>query len=317
MPQQPFIELEDRPVGDTLADGSPLPEGLDSGRAGQPAPAAIKPRKKVNLFLRPVAVPAEHGSWVFLFSPLLIGLFLGGSWTVQSLVLVVAATAGFMIRQPITILVKITSKRRPRGELPAALFWIMVYGVIGAAALGGLAGLGFGYLGLLALPGLPVLAWHLRLVSRRAERKQAGVEVIASGILALAVPAAYWVGRGAPDPFGWLLWILCWLQAGASIVYAYLRLEQRKLPSAPDRATRLRMALPALAFTSVNLAVAGILAAVGWTPAWLPLAFAVQWLESLWGASHPAIGVRPTAVGVRQLLVSSLFTVVFIVVYGI
>jgi len=298
-----------------------LTEDHLSGRAGLAAPAAVKPRKKGllrgRLFLKQVAVPAEHGSWVFLFSPLLIGLFLGGSWTLQSLLLVTAAMAGFLIRQPITILVKITSKRRPRSELPAAVFWMGVYGLIGAAAMGSLAWLGFGYLGLLALPGLPVLAWHLRLVSRRAERKQAGVEVVASGILALAAPAAYWVGRGAPDPFGWLLWVLCWLQAGASIVYAYLRLEQRKLPAAPDRQARLRMALPALAFTSANLALAGLLAAAGWTPAWLPLAFAVQWLESLWGASHPAIGVRPTAVGVRQLVVSSLFTLVFILAFAV
>jgi hypothetical protein len=66
------------------------------------------------LMRRHVALPADHGSWVFLCSPLLIGLAAGGRWTVVSVYLVVAALAGFLIRQPLTIAVKIYSGRRAR-----------------------------------------------------------------------------------------------------------------------------------------------------------------------------------------------------------
>jgi hypothetical protein len=66
-----------------------------------------------SLLRRHVALPSDHGSWVFLFSPLLIGLFAGGSWSMATLYLIVAAAAAFLIRQPTTMAVKIHSGRRP------------------------------------------------------------------------------------------------------------------------------------------------------------------------------------------------------------
>jgi len=63
---------------------------------------------------RHVALPADHGSWVFLLSPLVIGLFAGGRWTTPCLYLIVAALAGFLIRQPLTLAVKVRSGRRSR-----------------------------------------------------------------------------------------------------------------------------------------------------------------------------------------------------------
>src|SRR5512134_2222532 len=76
-----------------------------------------------NLLKKHIAIPQDHGSWVFLFSPLLIGLFAGGQWSFASLVLLLGALAAFLLRQPVTIAVKIFSGRRPRRELQAAIFW--------------------------------------------------------------------------------------------------------------------------------------------------------------------------------------------------
>jgi hypothetical protein len=97
-----------------------------------------------NLLRRHVALPSDHGAWVFLISPLLIGLFAGGRWAAATPLLIVAALAAFLIRQPMTMAVKAHSGRRPREELPAARFWIFVYGVIGALAVGGLLAQGQG-----------------------------------------------------------------------------------------------------------------------------------------------------------------------------
>ncbi len=94
--------------------------------------------RKPEFFRRHVALPSDHGSWVFLFSPLLIGLFAGGSWSVADLYLIIAALAAFLIRQPVTILVKVFSGRRSRRDLPAAWFWIGIYAFIGATGLVGL-----------------------------------------------------------------------------------------------------------------------------------------------------------------------------------
>ena len=55
-----------------------------------------------SYFRRQIALPQDHGSWVFLLSPLLIGLFTGGQFSAASAALIVAALAAFLIRQPLT-----------------------------------------------------------------------------------------------------------------------------------------------------------------------------------------------------------------------
>jgi hypothetical protein len=143
------------------------------------------------------------------------------------------------------------------------------------------------------------------------------VEIVGSGVLALAAPAAMWTGEGAPVPLGWWLFALNWLQSAASIVYAYLRLEQRELPALPAWSDRLQIARRALLYSSFNLLLALFCSAAGALPRFLWLPFALQWAETLWGTLRPALGVRPTRIGVRQLIVSSLFTLLFILTWQI
>ncbi len=268
-----------------------------------------------RLFLRHVALPGDHGSWVFLLSPLLIGLFAGGSWSLATVFLIIAALAAFLIRQPTTILVKVYSGRRNRRDLPAAWFWIAVYSLIGFVGLVGLVSQGFTFLFILAFPGIPVFVWHLYLVSKRAERRRMGVEIVGSGVLALSAPAGYWLGVSAPDPIGWLLLGLTWLQSAASIVYAYLRLEQRELKHLPEIKIRLKMGRRAITYSSFNLVFVTGLALAYLVSPLLPLPYALQWVETIWGSLKPAIGLRPTAIGLRQLIVSSLFTLIFILTW--
>jgi hypothetical protein len=268
-----------------------------------------------KIFRRHIALPQDHGSWVFILSPLLIGLFAGKHFTPASINLIIAAMGAFLLRQPVSIAVKAYSGRRSRADLPAARFWMVVYGVIILLALAELIIAGFFFVLYLAIPGIPVFAWHLYLVSKRAERKQAGVEILATGALALAAPAAYWVGIGNYDPRGWILWLLTWLQSAASIVYAYLRLEQRTQAEAMEGSKQWAMGKRALQYTSFNLALSLALGWIAWLPRWIFIPYLVQWLETLWGITHPATGWKPTAIGIRQLIVSTLFTILFIIVW--
>lgn len=293
-----------------------------------------------RLFNRQIALPQDHGSWVFILSPLLIGLFAGGEFNYASLSLVVAAMAAFLLRQPMSAIVKAYSGRRPRSDLPAARFWVMLYGILALLALAELFYLKQGYIAYLAVPGVPVFAWHLWLVSKRAERRQAGVEVIAIGVLSLAAPAAFWIGRGGYDPQGWWLWALTWVQSAASIVHAYMRLEQREMErgssspvqsgayrdpqpknessnplQSPTRSEKWKMGRRAFTYTSFNLAASLIL---GWTqllPQWIFLPFLLQWGETVWGIEYPAAGWKPTRIGIRQLIVSILWTILFILTW--
>jgi hypothetical protein len=269
------------------------------------------------LLVRHIALPQDHGSWVFLLSPLLIGLFAGGDWSPATGFLILAALSAFLIRQPVTMAIKAYSGRRSRRDLTVVRFWIIVYSLIGLVALAGLVLQGFGYLVYLVIPGIPVLAWHLVLISRRAERHQTGVEIVGSGALALSAPAAFWVGQGRPDPLGWWLFGLVWLQSASSIVHAYLRLEQRALPSTPNIFTRLRLGRRALLYTTFNLLAVSGLSIWYVFPALLPIPYALQWGETLWGTLNPAIGAKPTAIGIRQLIVSTLFTILFILVWNV
>ncbi len=275
-----------------------------------------------SLFNRQIAIPQDHGSWVFILSPLLIGIFAGGTFNAATFNLVIAAMAAFLLRQPSAMMVKAYAGRRPRSDLPAARFWFAVYGVVAILALAELFYLGQGYIALLAVPGIPVFAWHLYLVSKRAERRQAGVEVMATGVLSLVAPAAFWVGRGGYDPMGWWLWALTWLQSAGSIVYAYARLEQRERPSeaAPargqERSGKWRLGRRAFAYTSFNLGASLVLGWVGILPRWIFLPYLLQWLETVWGiAVRPATGWKPTRIGIRQLIVSTLWTILFIIAW--
>ena len=268
-----------------------------------------------SYFRKQIYLPQDHGSWVFIFSPLLVGLFAGGTFTLASMYLVVAAVAAFLIRQPVTMVVKVYAGRRARTDLPAARFWILVYGSLILLALIGLLSAGAGYVLLLAIPGFPVFGWHLWLVSRREERRQVNVEIIATGVLALAAPAAYWVGIGHYGPSGWWLWVLTWLQNAASIVYAYLRLEQREWKEVPPRSDLWKAGMRAFAYTTFNLLVSLGLGLASVLPRFLFLPYLVQWSETLWGIFHPAIRWKPTRIGIRQLIVSILWTILFIITW--
>lgn len=270
-----------------------------------------------SYFKKHVAITGEHGSWVFLFSPLLIGLFVGDSWSMAAIYLIMASLAGFLIRQPITVFVKILSGRRSNRDLPAARFWILVYGFLGTLAVLGLVKSGFAFLLVLVVPGMVVFAWHLRLVYHRAERRQMEVEIVASGVLALSAPAGYWIGKGVLHPLGWWLWVLTWVQSAASIVYAYLRLKQRGLRSIPAVAERLGMGRRALLYAGFNVGATVVLAILGILPTLVFVPYLLQGIETLWGVFHPAAGVKPTKIGFRQLGVSILFTILFILTWNI
>jgi hypothetical protein len=267
-------------------------------------------------FRRSIAITNEHGSWVFLLSPLLIGVFAGKSWSIATAYLTIAALCAFLIRHPITIAVKAYSGRRSKKDLPIARFWIALYAGLGLIMIVGLALAGFGFLLYLVIPGLPVFVWHLYLVSKRSERRQMGIEIVASGVLALAAPAGYWIGVENADSIGWWLWGLTWLQSAASIVYAYLRLEQRQWHEIPTLDTRLGAGMRAIGYTSFNLVFVVVLSMVGILSPWLFVPYLIQWLESLWGTINPAVGIKPTLIGIRQLVVSIIFTALFIITWS-
>ncbi len=272
---------------------------------------------KKKYFRKFIALPQDHGSWVFILMPLFIGFFAGESFSVVSIYLIIAALAAFFVRQPVTVLVKAYAGRRPRTDLPAARFWFSIYGSIALVMLIGLTLRGFAYVLYLAIPGMLIFAWHLYLVSNRDERKQAGLEVVASGALALAAPAALWVANTGYSAVGWVLWVLVWFQSAASIIHAYMRLNHRTQAQIPARAEKIQLGKRALMYTSFNFALSLVLGIIGLLPRFIFIPYLLQFGETLWWVFNPDINAKPKAVGFRQLGVSTLFTILFIVFWEI
>ncbi len=264
-----------------------------------------------------IALPQDHGSWVFILMPLFIGFSAGGSFSTLSTYLIIAALAAFFIRQPVTVLVKAYAGRRPRTDLPAARFWILIYGSIALIMLIGLMLRGFAYVLYLAIPGIAIFAWHLYLVSNRDERKQAGLEVVAAGALALAAPAALWVSNAGYSAEGWILWVLVWFQSAASIIHAYMRLNHRTQAQIPERAEKTQLGKRALMYTSFNFLVSATLGIIGLLPRFIFIPYLLQFGETMWWAFNPNINAKPKAVGFRQLGISTLFTILFIIFWEI
>jgi hypothetical protein len=254
-------------------------------------------------------IPSEHGAWIWWIGPLLIGAAAAATWTPDLLILTAAVLAGFLLRQPATILVKARSGRRPARELRPALVWAAIDGLVLGVITAALVLRGHAMILALALPGFIVFAWHLWLVSRREERGQMGVEVVGAGVLALAAPAAYWVSGGMSATLPWLLWLLCWLQSAASIVLVFFRLSYRKLEAIPPVQQRMQDGRRALLYHGFNGILASVLALAAGIPELMASAFLLMLVDALAAVARPPVGQPPTKIGVRQLLVSSLFVV--------
>src|SRR5690349_19282818 len=69
-------------------------------------------------------LPQEHGAWVMLYVPLLIGFAVAGEWTpLRWLLLTLAVTGAFLARDAAGLLL------RRRGK-PGTRFWLCLYSAI-------------------------------------------------------------------------------------------------------------------------------------------------------------------------------------------
>lgn len=262
------------------------------------------------------ALPAEHGAWALWLGPLAVGVGVGGWNGAPTLLLLLAQLFAFLSRQPLIILVKALSGRRSRNDAAPASRWFIGYALL--AAISGIALLALGYTRLLwaIVPIAPMLLWQVWLVRNRAER-QMTIELAGSGMLALAAPTAYYVATGAIDTTALMLWLLCWLQSAAAIVYVYLRLAQRRLIAAPPTEERWRMGFRAVLYAGVNFVISGTLAILGLVPPLTPLAFAAMLWQAVGGTRQPCVGARPQRIGFAQVGATALFAALLILAYRI
>jgi len=269
-----------------------------------------------SLFRKHIALPQQHGSWALWLGPYVIGIGVGGAFKIELLWLTLASLGGFLLLQPLTVLIKVIAKRKPKTDLAPSLFWSILYSLLALISLYRLLITDHYYILFLALAALPVLVWQLILVMRREERGQMGIEIVGSGVLALAAPAAYWIAKDGMNLTGWLLWILCWIQSAGAIVYIYLRLEHRRLTEMPNAQDRSVMAKRALLYNTFNVVAVIALVAFGYIPTLVVVPFIAMLLEVIYGSLlKPGIGAKPVLIGVRQVVITVIFVALMILTY--
>lgn len=267
------------------------------------------------LWRKHIALPQQHGSWVLWLGPYLTGLGIGGFLRPAVLWLSLASLGAFLALQPLTVLVKALSGRRSREDITPALFWLALYGMLIAAGAIGLAATGNGFILLLGVLAVPVVTWQMWLVTRKAERHALWAEVAGTAALALAAPAALWIDSGFSAKGVWL-WLLCALQAGASIAHVYVLLAYRRMTIAPPLPQRWQLACLSVTWHMLNVMVVAVLAILGHVPALAIVAFSVMLAESIYGdVIRPCIGAKPAAIGIRQVFVALIFALLMIAAY--
>jgi hypothetical protein len=254
-----------------------------------------------------LAVPPEKGAWIWWIGPLILGGAAARQTDPELLAVGLAGTAGFLIRQPLTIILRILWRGRNPQDLWPAITWAAIYGLcITVATAWLLLESHYWTLGLAAV-ATPVFAWYLWLVARGEDRHQLGADIMAAATLALMAPAAYWSCDGASVAFAIVLWLICTLQASASIVHMMLRLEQRRWTDPGHWTARLRRGMTALCHHWLNLVIAVVLMSMDLADAWLVAAFVLTAVEGTVAVFCPPVGASPKRLGFRQLFISIAF----------
>lgn len=227
-------------------------------------------------------LPREHGAWVMLSLPLVLGIAAGEHRPVVPLVLLAVTALAVFLAQDL-------ARRLVRGRAPEGTTrWLLRFGFVASLAGAGLVATvpGAARLGLFVLGGiagalLAVLLWALaRPGGKRFDRSVLG-ELAAVPALTLAGPAAAVITTGHLGVEAWAVMGLsvAWFGGGMLFVKMLLDGWKRSRRGLPVRTAPL--ALLTLGWHVVALAALVALGGPRWT--WLAAAFAPGLARAVWG----------------------------------
>ena len=216
-------------------------------------------------------VPPEHGAWVILYAPLIVGFGAAPAFfCFPTILLTLTVTAAYLARHAAALLF------RKRGKQGTG-FWLGVYlafFLIGGLPLGVVFGrwelgqIGGCIAALFAVHGI-MTVWPSR---KRLDRSVLG-ELLAVGALAMTGPAAYVVGDGRLDATALMIWTGNSLFYAGGVIHIKMYFRAATIKGEFHAAERLRAGRDNLLFH------AALMLLVGWaavkiggpagTPAWL------------------------------------------------
>lgn len=226
--------------------------------------------------LSSVALPAEHGSWAFLYEPLLCGLLLSPSWA--GFWFAIATCALFLLRHPLKLLWLgrqrgvMTPKQSLARQVAGGYAFLALLALLAA----GFTAPSFQFVGLalvlLPLAGLVIaadLGWGSRHIA---------TELLAPAVL--AGPAGCLVLLGGGDyPAALTVWLLLCGRAIPAVLLVRVLVQERKQNFLPT--------WPPVVSHSLGLVVAVMGSVLGWWGWWVGGLYGVLlgravWLLSRW-----------------------------------
>ncbi len=171
-------------------------------------------------------LPREHGAWALLYGPMAAGLLAARGLGGAGLLLMVAATALFLAREPVARLVR-GSRHGVRPDLRRLwIRWAAGWAALGLACVVILVTVfERGRLLLLGTGALPLLGVHLWLTERREDRSTPA-ELLGIVALTLTAPAAWYTVTGRITPDGWWLWFLCVLYFSSAVFFVKMQVSR-------------------------------------------------------------------------------------------
>jgi hypothetical protein len=256
-------------------------------------------------------IPHEHGAWVILYAPLLIGFgaALHGTVPIKWLLLTLAVMGAFLAREAAGLLL------RGRGKAGTG-FWLAIYAAAWLA--GGLPLLLLCHLSsLLWIGALMVILFALHsllLVRGRLDRSQWG-EILGVGALTLTAPAAYSVATAALDFRAWLVWAGCLLYFSGPIFYVKMLLAAAKSRRAWSEEKRREIGRDTFIYHALlAITLLGVALRIGGDSAlWLGAAY----LPTLLRAFYRAVKLTPELpplkrIGIQETLHALWFMICFL-----
>lgn len=260
------------------------------------------PARRVRL--RQIVLPTEHGSWGFLFEPIVAGLAVAFSAT--GLWIAVAVIGAFLARRPLQVLLTVWRRGDPNMIAPVAAnfltsFSILIGGGIVGAAISG------GWQCLIPLAAvLPLALFQLWYEAARPGRQL--FAELSGGIVMAATAASMALAAGK----GWTVAAGLWFIFAARFLPSVLYVRNRL---ALDKGKPVSFAVPILGHV-VALGAAAALAGSGIIPL-LPVAmFMLLFLRAAIGLSPARRKVKAMRIGVWEVIYGALLVAVVIISYA-
>lgn len=258
------------------------------------ATTAVTINKKRTVRLKGIALPTEHGSWGFLFEPLLAGLLIAPS--VASIWISILVIGAFLTRQPLKILLSDWKAKRNLPQTAAALKFVLLFGAIFLIGVGGslyFVKTEVFYPFLFVLPlGIYQIYCDVSKQSRQLIPELTGAIAISSSVTVIILAG------GLNWAVGDALWAVFIARLIPSILYVRNRLRLEK-----DKEFSI---IPVIVSHFIAFGAVGMLAANNLVPK-LPLAmFFILLLRSFWGLSPFRKKVKAMKIGVWEVIYGTL-----------